>query len=59
MEGVKLFCDETIFDSISDDKRLVLEYIKTMKPKVEVKEDKQDQDKVPIDFLTENEEDKD
>jgi hypothetical protein len=51
MEGVKLFCDETIFDFISDDRKLILEYMKINKPKTEEKEETQEQDKVPLDFL--------
>ena len=51
MEGVKLFCEETVFDYISDDKRRVLEYVRIAQPKTEEKEETQEQDKVPLDFL--------
>jgi|SRR5581483_8820596 len=59
IEGVKAFCDETIFDSISDDKKLVLEYIKLIKPKNEVQDEGgEDKDKIPVDFLLDNEDKK-
>lgn len=56
IEKIKLFCEETMFDSISDNKNHVLRYMEITKPKAEVKEeDKQGQEKVPVDFLTDEE----
>jgi len=55
MEGVKLFCEETVFDFISDDRKSVLEYVKMNKPKTEVKDEENKGTKIDMGLLTDEE----
>jgi len=58
IEGVRLFCEETIFDSISGDSKLVLEYMKPIRTnlvQVETKDVSSTEEKIPINFLTDEE----
>lgn len=52
MEGVKAFCEETIFDFIGDDKKSVLEYVRINKPKIEIKYEGNKEEKISMELLT-------